>query len=106
MTMDPKARAPRPLVFEPPAEVWADPNRVTGMNPLRALALAEYSRKALDVYAHECVDAARKSGATWQEIGDAVGMPRSNAYRKYGSPHRKPSWQGANKPPNDQEEPS
>jgi hypothetical protein len=99
MSMNPRARAPQPLAFKLHGQVLADREAVARHNPLQMLAFAASGRDALRIYEHECVEAARKAGATWQEIGDALGMPRQNAQRKYGDPSRKPTWQGTYKPP-------
>ena len=37
------------------------------------------------------VDAARNSGATWEEIGDALGVTRQAAQQRYGQ-HDREVW--------------
>jgi hypothetical protein len=40
-------------------------------------------REALREYEDRCVRAARDAGATWAEIGEATGMARQNAERRF-----------------------
>jgi hypothetical protein len=87
MTMNPKARAPRPKSVELPARVYADPEQTARMDPLSMLTFGKATRLALDYYEHEVATAARKAGATWQEIGAALGIPRQNAQRKFSRPN-------------------
>src|SRR4051812_22885886 len=84
MPMKPEARAPRPRGVELHAQVLADPAAVRKMDPLRMLTFVRATYAALQNYEFECVAAARKASATWQDVGDVVGMPRQNAQRKYG----------------------
>jgi hypothetical protein len=46
-------------------------------------------RSALEVYDWQCIDAAGEAGASWRDIGEALGIPRQNAQRKYA---RRPEW--------------
>lgn len=41
-------------------------------------------REALDLYATQSVAEARAQGATWAEIGDALGWSRQRASRVFG----------------------
>ena len=83
MTMDPDARAPDPGVLEDFTRSYSDEDYLARTDPLTMLRLADTVRGALRAYDEECVYAARMAGATWAEIGDALGMARQNAQRKY-----------------------
>lgn len=91
MALDPKARAPRARTLELHAPVFADRDAVKSMSPLEMLAFTVATAAHLRLYEAECVAAARKSGATWEEIGRVVGMPRQNAQRKYGQNVNQPT---------------
>lgn len=85
MTFDPNARPPEPDdALAQYAGRYVDDDYLARTDPLRMLRLGENLRLALRRYDRECVRAARKAGATWQEIGEAVGMARQNAQRKFG----------------------
>lgn len=84
MTMDPDARAPKPGALADYAISYADKRYLANADPLTMLRLSRAMGQALRSYDEECVYAARKAGATWQEVGDALGIPRQNAQRKYG----------------------
>jgi hypothetical protein len=91
MAMDPDARAPKPGALTDYAASYVDSEYLARTDPLTMLVLGNDVRRALRSYDEECVYAARMAGATWQEIGDALGMPRQNAQRKYShlpSPRR------------------
>jgi hypothetical protein len=84
MTMNRDARAPDP--GDPLAEYarsYVDPDYLARTDPLTILRLGQAIRVALRAYDEASVHAARQAGATWQEIGDALGMARQNAQRKY-----------------------
>lgn len=53
------------------------------VGPLGLLRLSDPTRVALRAYEEELVAAARIQGATWQEIGDALRVPRQTAHRRY-----------------------
>lgn len=58
------------------------------MNPgkasaLEMLAAGPPTREAIREYEDACVLAARKRGATWTEIGDALDMARQNVQRRF-----------------------
>jgi hypothetical protein len=91
VAMDPNARAPKPGAVADYAASYVDPDYLARTDPLTMLRLANALRVSLRAYEEECVHAARKAGATWQEVGDALGIPRQNAQRKYShlpSPRR------------------
>jgi hypothetical protein len=50
---------------------------------LGMLRLLEPTRIALKAYAETLVREARKSGATWEQIGDALHVPKQTAHRNY-----------------------
>ena len=83
MTMDPTTRAPDPGPVADYAASYNDPDYLARTDPLTMLRLAEAMRVAMRAYEEECVFAARMGGATWQEVGEALGMARQNAQRKY-----------------------
>lgn len=86
--------APDPGPLADYACSYVDPDYLDRTDPLTMLRLAEAMRVALRAYDERCVFAARMAGATWQEVGDALGMPRQNAHRRYShlpSPRRAPS---------------
>lgn len=58
----------------------ADELDTTSLEQLRAL------RVALDHQTGEVVRALHSGGYSWQDIGDALGMDRSNAAKRYGAP--------------------
>jgi hypothetical protein len=83
MAMDPSARAPDPGALAQYTASYTDADFLGRTDPLTMLRLGQATRAALSSYDEECVWAARKAGATWQEIGDALGMERQNAQRKF-----------------------
>ncbi|MCP2335134.1 hypothetical protein [Actinomadura rupiterrae] len=48
-------------------------------------AAAEAVRRA-DDHLRAAVEAARASGRTWQEVGDALGITRQAAFQRFGRP--------------------
>ena len=83
MTMDKNARAPGPGALADYARSYVDRDYLSRTDPLTMLRLGGALRVALRAYDEECVWAARKAGAIWQEVGEALGMARQNAQRKY-----------------------
>jgi hypothetical protein len=83
MGMDSSARAPAPGALADYTASYTDPDYLGRTDPLTMLRLAAAVRVALRAYDEECVHAARRAGATWEEIGDALGMARQNAQRKF-----------------------
>lgn len=55
----------------------------TGRNPLRALHWARQFREHIDEQVVEVVAEARDSGATWNEIGVALGVSHQAAMKRY-----------------------
>jgi len=51
---------------------------------LRALAAATAARKVADNWVAWMSDEARNAGASWQDIGDAVGTTRQAAQMRFG----------------------
>jgi hypothetical protein len=49
-----------------------------------ALRAAVDVRDAADAYLRELVDMARNDGATWAEIGEAIGVTTQAAHQRYG----------------------
>jgi hypothetical protein len=84
MTMNPDARAPAPGALADYAKSYADRKYLAQTDPLAMLRLGQAVRVALRAYDESCVHAARTAGASWQEIGEALGMARQNAQRKFG----------------------
>jgi hypothetical protein len=58
----------------------SEPDAITRVNMTRRLQAA--GERLL----RDTVRAARREGATWQQIGDQLGVPRQTAHRRYG-PH-------------------
>jgi hypothetical protein len=83
VTMEPAARAPDASKVADYTNSYADADYLARTDPLTMLLLGDAVRTALRAYDEDCVSAALKAGATWQEIGDALGTARQNAYRKY-----------------------
>ncbi len=50
---------------------------------ITALAAAHLARLEAEQRINEAVQNARENGATWDAIGQAVGMSRQGAYQKY-----------------------
>src|SRR4051794_14237985 len=85
MAMDPDARAPDPGdALRNYAGSYVDDDYLGRTDPLTMLRLADNLRLALRQYEEECVYEARRAGATWEEVGEALGTARQNAHRKYG----------------------
>ena len=53
------------------------------LDALGMLANGQSTRAALSSYDEQCVRAARDANATWSDVGDALGLARQNAERKY-----------------------
>src|SRR3712207_4222281 len=83
VSMDPDARAPDPGALADYAASYSDADYLARTDPLTMLRLAQATRTALRAYDEDCVAAALAAGATWEEIGQATGMARQNAHRKY-----------------------
>ena len=61
-----------------------DPSRFLAvLNELTAI------RQAVARLEYQTVHLIRASGATWETIGEALGMSRQAAARKYGQPRRR-----------------
>lgn len=58
----------------------------TGRDPLRALHWAAQFRAYIDQQLGEVVREARDSGATWTQIGDALGVSHQAAMKRYKQP--------------------
>jgi hypothetical protein len=52
-------------------------------NHLMKLCALQEQRKVIDTLERLAVIQARAEGATWQQIGDACGLARQNAHRKF-----------------------
>ncbi len=50
---------------------------------LDVLRVCDAARAGLRHYEHRLVDTAKRRGATWADIGDAVGIHRQNAHRRF-----------------------
>lgn len=86
MTFDPSVRAPHPGALADYAGSYVDAEYLERTDPLTMLRLGQLLRVALSAYDEDCVWAARRAGATWQEIGDTLGIARQNAQRKFSAP--------------------
>ncbi|MBX3087649.1 MAG: hypothetical protein KF742_04120 [Cryobacterium sp.] len=54
-----------------------------GRNPLHALHWAAQFREYIDEQLYEVVVEARDAGATWTQIGDALGVSHQAAMKRY-----------------------
>ncbi len=52
-------------------------------DPLEVMTLAAQYQRYLDAIAERAIPAARSSGATWEQIGSAVGTTRQAAWQRY-----------------------
>jgi hypothetical protein len=52
-------------------------------DPLVALRVLADSEAEIDRIRRDCVRAARAAGASWQQIGDALGVSRQSAWESY-----------------------
>jgi hypothetical protein len=82
--MDSGTRAPDPGPLADFTRSYSDAKYLSRADPLMMLRLGDSTRAALRAYDEACVAAARRGGATWDEIGRATGMARQNAQRKWG----------------------
>ncbi len=57
-----------------------------GGDPEHALAVARALRPLADEALSTLVTAAREQGASWQRVGDALGITRQAAFQRFGSP--------------------
>jgi hypothetical protein len=57
-----------------------------GRDPLRALHWATQFREYIDQQLNDVVQEARASGATWSEIGVALGVSHQAAMKRYKHP--------------------
>lgn len=55
-------------------------------DPLAAVGEALRTVRAAEAGLKEAVEAARRSGHTWQEIGDVLGTSRQAAFQRFGRP--------------------
>lgn len=57
--------------------------------PMSRLDAARILREAAEELEAAQVEAARKSGATWNEIGDCYGLTKQGAQQRFRPPRRK-----------------
>ncbi|WCB91722.1 hypothetical protein DSM104299_00398 [Baekduia alba] len=81
--MDPEARAPDPHLVTNYSTSYSNEDYLSRTDPLTMLRVNDNMRIALRAYDERCVAVARRAGATWEEIGQAVGMAKQNAQRKW-----------------------
>lgn len=82
--MNPSALAPEPREPLPGYTIsYSDGDYLKRTDPLTMLRLNDAVRTALRAYDEDCVFAARQAGASWEDIGQATGMARQNAQRKW-----------------------
>ena len=60
-----------------------DASTSTGRDPLRALRWAAQFRAYIESELSQVVDEARESGATWTQIGEALGVSHQAAIKRY-----------------------
>jgi hypothetical protein len=61
-------------------------HRVRAADGIDAVAAARDLGRLTEDAMHDAVARARTAGATWQEIGDALGASRQAAYQRFGRP--------------------
>lgn len=87
----PPERDPATLLPQEPLKSYleslVDPKRAPPYarraGPLGMLRLLDPIETAMRAYERQLVAEALRSGATWAEIGDALGMSRSNAHNRH-----------------------
>ena len=62
---------------------YASPDWRARAGPLGMLRLSDPLKTALRAYENTLVASARRDGASWTDIGDALGIARQNAYRRF-----------------------
>jgi len=60
----------------------------TADSPLAAMKAISRMRELLVVYERAAVEEARERGASWGDIGEALGRTRQSAHRQFGSGSR------------------
>ena len=55
----------------------------------RLLEVVAEARRSLDVIEFDAVQTVREAGATWEEIGDVLGISRQAARRRFEKPRRR-----------------
>ena len=55
----------------------------------RLLAEVAETRRRLDMIEHLAVKLVRDAGATWEDIGDMLGISRQAARERFGEPRRR-----------------
>jgi hypothetical protein len=63
----------------------------TDRSPLRALHWATQFREYIDQQLANVVQEARKTGATWTQIGDALGVSHQAAMKRFKERSRQPA---------------
>jgi hypothetical protein len=82
----PAERDPATLLPQEPLASYLEsfkPKYANRAGPLGMLRLLDPIATAMRAYERQLVAEALKDGATWAEIGDALGMSRSNAYNRH-----------------------
>jgi hypothetical protein len=79
---DPIATAPQPPLDDYLKSALSVTHR-RRVGALGMLRLLEPLRIALRAYERQLVAQARREGASWQEVGDALGVPRQTAHRRW-----------------------
>jgi hypothetical protein len=67
------------------AAAFFDPEWRRKVGPLPLLLLLTQLRDSLYLEELRLVREARSSGATWEAIGDALGVPRQTAHRRFAA---------------------
>jgi hypothetical protein len=73
-----------PEPFASYAASYADADWRARSGPLGILRLSDPLKVGLRAYESQLVAEARKQGATWDQIGDALGTQKQNAHRRFG----------------------
>jgi hypothetical protein len=66
------------------AEVLVGSEQGQAYSALAALTAAKSLGRTVDDVLHALVRQARSEGTTWQQVGDALGTTRQNAYQRFG----------------------
>jgi hypothetical protein len=75
----------------PAGDLLSAATRVQQATGIDAVIAARELRRLTELAMHDAVDRARSAGATWQEIGDALGASRQAAFQRFGRPPEAPA---------------
>jgi hypothetical protein len=73
-----------PAAFLSHTRFYSDANWRERQGPLGILRLSDALKVGLRAYESQLVVEARRQGATWEQIGEALGTQKQNAHRRFG----------------------